>query len=152
MWSYSISNPAVAKIINGKLVPVSVGVTTLSAVQKPAGKYGQSNTIQATVTIKATPVVTPSPTPSVTPTPKPTVTPTPSVTPTPKPTKIPVVPTVTVKAVGRTLTISAKNGVVVAYINGKKANIGKNLVKPGNDLVVIEFQSRIIYSKVFTIK
>ena len=152
VWSYSISNPAVAKIVNGKLVPVSVGVTTLSAVQKPAGKYGQSNTIQATVTIKATPVVTPSPTPSVTPTPKPTVTPTPSVTPTPKPTKIPVVPTVTVKAVGRTLTISAKNGVVVAYINGKKANIGKNLVKPGNDLVVIEFQSRIIYSKVFTIK
>ena len=156
LWSYSISNPAIAKIVNGKLVPVAVGVTTLSAVQKPAGKYGQSNTVQTTVTIKASPVVTPTPTPTVTrkptPTPKPTVTASPSISPTPKPTKIPVVPTVTVKASGRTLTISAKNGAVVAYINGKKAKIGKNIVMPGNDLVVIEFQSRIIYSKVFTIK
>ena len=156
VWSYTVSNPAVAKIVNGKLVPVAVGVTTLSGVQKPAGKYGQSNTVQTTITIKAAPVVTPTPTPSVTPKPTPTPTPKPTVsatpTPTPKPTKIPVVPTVTVKAVGRTLTITAKNGVVVAYINGKMAKIGKNIVKPGNDLVVIEFQSRIIYSKVFTIK
>ena len=153
-WSYTITNPATAKIVNGKLVPVGVGVTTLSGVQKPAGKYGQSNTVQTTVTIKAAPVVTPTPSvtpkPTPTPTPKPTVSTTP--TPTPKPTKVPVVPTVTVKASGRTLTISAKNGVVVAYINGKMAKIGKNIVKPGNDLVVIEFQSRIIYSKVFTIK
>ena len=156
VWSYTVSNPAVAKIVNGKLVPVAVGATTLSGVQKPAGKYGQSNTVQTTITIKAAPVVTPTPTPSVTPKPTPTATPKPTVsatpTPTPKPTKIPVVPTVTVKAVGRTLTITAKNGVVVAYINGKMAKIGKNIVKPGNDLVVIEFQSRIIYSKVFTIK
>ena len=149
-WSYTVGNPSIAKIVSGKLVPVAAGVTTLSGVQKPAGKYGQSNTVKTTITIKAAPVVTPTPTPTATP--KPTVTPTPSVTPTPKPTKIPVVPTVTVKAVGRTLTISAKNGVVVAYINGKMAKIGKNLVKPGKDLVVIEFQSRIIYSKVFTIK
>ena len=149
-WSYTVGNPSIAKIVSGKLVPVAAGVTTLSGVQKPAGKYGQSNTVKTTITIKAAPVVTPTPTPTATP--KPTVTPTPSVTPTPKPTKIPVVPTVTVKAVGRTLTISATNGVVVAYINGKMAKIGKNLVKPGKDLVVIEFQSRIIYSKVFTIK
>ena len=73
-------------------------------------------------------------------------------TPTPKPSKVPVVPTVSVKLIGRTLVISAKNGVVVAHINGKLAKVGKNVVKPGNDLVVIEFQSRIIYSKVFTIK
>ena len=141
-WSYTVGNPSIAKIVSGKLVPVAAGVTTLSGVQKPAGKYGQSNTVKTTITIKAAPVVTPKPTPTATP----------SVTPTPKPTKIPVVPTVSVKAVGRTLTISATNGAVVAYINGKMAKIGKNLVKPGKDLVVIEFQSRIIYSKVFTIK
>jgi hypothetical protein len=154
LWSFASSNPAIAKIVNGKIVPVSVGVTTISAVQKPAGKYGQSNTVQSTITVKAAPIVTPTPTPSATPTPTPKPTPIPSVTPTPtpKPSKVPVVPTVSVKLIGRTLVISAKNGVVVAHINGKLAKVGKNVVKPGNDLVVIEFQSRIIYSKVFTIK
>ena len=154
VWNFSTSNSAIAKIVNGKLVPVAVGVTSLSAKQSPAGKYTQSNTVQSTITVKTVPVVIPTPLPSVTPTPtpKPTPTITPTASPTPKPTKMPVVPTVSAKLVGRTLIISAKNGAVVAHINGKLAKIGKNVLKPGNDLVVIEFHSRIIYSKVFTVK
>jgi len=147
-WSYSTSNPAIAKIVNGQLVPVAVGTTTLSAVQKPAGKYGQSNTVQTTVTIKTAPIVSPTPAPTVIPKPKPT----PSVTPTPRPTHMPVVPTVIVKASGRYITITSKGGPVVAHINGKLVKIGKNKVLPGSSLVVVEFQSRIIYSKVFVIK
>ena len=236
VWSYSTGNSAIAKIVNGQVVPVVVGITTISGVQKAAGKYGQSNTVKSTitvlalptltglpnlsmtlgeapvvvpapksdspglwswsssapavatvnngtitalsagtakitvtqastasfgtasesftVTVKPIPVVTPTPTPkpTVKPTPKPTVKPTVKPTPKPTTTKLPVVPIVTVKAVGRILTITAKGGVVVVHINGKLGVVGKNTVAPGNDLVIIEFQSRVIYSKVFAIK
>jgi len=164
VWSYSIGNSAIAKIVNGQLVPMAVGTTTISAVQKPAGKYGQSNTVQSTVTITSapapkptptpTPTVKPTPTPTVKPTPTPTVkpVPTPTVKPKPTPTKEPVVPIVSAKAVGRSIVVSAKNGVVIVHINGRIGKVGKNPVAAGNDLVVIEFQSRVIYSKVFAIK
>ena len=163
-WSYSTGNSAIAKVVNGQLVPVAVGTTTISGVQRAAGKYGQSNTVQSTVTIKPSPVVTPTPTPTPTPTVKPTPTPTvkptptptakptPTVKPKPTPTKEPVVPIVSAKAVGRSIVVSAKNGVVIIHINGRIGKVGKNAVTPGNDLVVIEFQSRVIYSKVFAIK
>jgi len=162
VWSYSIGNSAIAKIVNGQLVPIAVGTTTISAVQKPAGKYGQSNTVQSTVTITSSPKPTPTPTPTVKPTPTPTVkptptptvkpVPTPTVKPKPTPTKEPVVPIVSAKAVGRSIVVSAKNGVVIVHINGRIGKVGKNPVAAGNDLVVIEFQSRVIYSKVFAIK
>ena len=164
VWSYSVGNSGIAKIVNGQLVPVAVGTTTISAVQKPAGKYGQSNTVQSTVTITSapkptptptpTPTVKPTPTPTVKPTPTPTVkpVPTPTVKPKPTPTKEPVVPIVSAKAVGRSIVVSAKNGVVIVHINGRIGKVGKNPVAAGNDLVVIEFQSRVIYSKVFAIK
>ena len=154
LWSYSTGNSAIAKIVNGQLVPVAVGTTTISGVQKPAGRYGQSNTVQSTITIKPAPVVTPSPTPTPTvkPTPTPTVKPTPTPTVKPTPTKAPVVPIVSAKAVGRSIVVSAKNGTVIVHINGRIGKVGKNTVTPGNDLVVIEFQSRVIYSRVFAIK
>jgi len=59
---------------------------------------------------------------------------------------------VSAKAVGRSIVVSAKNGVVIVHINGRIGKVGKNPVAAGNDLVVIEFQSRVIYSKVFAIK
>jgi hypothetical protein len=167
MWNYATSNPKIAQIVNGALVGIAPGTTTISAVQKPAGKFGQSNTVQSTVTVAPappkptpTPTPTPKPTPTPTPTPKPTPKPTPTPTlkptpkPTPKPTKVPTpaVPLVSVKAVGRTIQVTSNNPTVLVMINGAKAKTGITTVHAGTYLVIIEFASKVIYSKVFTIK
>ena len=155
VWSYSTGNSAIAKIVNGTLVGVAPGTTTLSGVQRPAGKYGQSNTVQTTITVKPAPIPTPTPTPTKTPTPTPTPKPTPSKTiiPTKKhPTKTPVVPIVSAKAVGRTIHVTSNNPKVIVIINGVVGKIGTNVVHAGNDLVIIEFSSKVIYSRVFTVK
>ena len=53
---------------------------------------------------------------------------------------------------GRTLTVTAKGGKVTVMINGAAAKVGKNKMPVGNDLVIIEFGSKVIYSKVFSVK
>jgi hypothetical protein len=235
-WNYFSSDPSVVKVVANTVAGLKVGTAIISAVQMPAGKYGQSNTIQETVTVVATPTpsptptpkvtpsptptpkvtpsptptpkvtpsstptpkVTPSPTPKVTPspTPKPTPTPTPKVTPsptptpkptptptptpkptptptpTPKPTPTPtptpkptpkvktalptpteaVVPLVKATLVGRKLTITVTGGRIVATINGAPAKIGVNTMPVGNDLVIAEFDGKVIYSKIFAVK
>jgi len=250
IWSYTTADPTIASVINGKIVGIKVGTTTISATQQPSGKYGQSNTVQAVLTVlpnptlgafanisitlgntavsipnptsnsagawsystsdtslisitdtKITPlkvgkalvtalqaatstysgasftfdvsvlavkvIPTPKPTPKPTakPKPKPTIKPKPKPTkkPTPKPTKKPtpkptkktapgVAPVVIVSSKGRVITIAVKGGKVVAMINGAPAKVGANTVHAGNDLVIIEFDSKVIYSRVFTIK
>jgi hypothetical protein len=161
-WLYTSSDPTIVKVVNNSLVGVKVGSTTLSAVQQPAGKYGQSNTVQATVIVTPALIPTPTPvaTPTVTPTPTPVVTPVktpvvkPKVTPKAKPKakKTAVVPVVKASLAGRTLTVTAKGGKVTVMINGAAAKVGKNKMPVGNDLVIIEFGSKVIYSKVFSVK
>ena len=161
-WLYTSSDPTIVKVVNNSLVGVKVGSTTLSAVQQPAGKYGQSNTVQATVIVTPALIPTPTPvaTPKVTPTPTPVVTPVktpvvkPKVTPKAKPKakKTAVVPVVKASLAGRTLTVTAKGGKVTVMINGAAAKVGKNKMPVGNDLVIIEFGSKVIYSKVFSVK
>jgi hypothetical protein len=91
-------------------------------------------------------------TPKVTPTPSPVVTP--KVTPKAKhkAKKTAVVPVVKASLAGRTLTVTAKGGKVTVMINGAAAKVGKNKMPVGNDLVIIEFGSKVIYSKVFSVK
>ena len=182
-WTYVTSDPSIAAVVGGKIVGVKVGTTTLSATQQPSGKYGQSNTVQATITVTPAPAPTPTPTPTPKPTPTPTPKPTPSPTtktsptPTPKPTSKPskkptpkpkpkptkkkpaspipanVTPLVTATSAGEVITIKVQgSGKVQAMINGAPAKIGANAVHPGTDLVIVEYQSRVIYSRVFTIK
>jgi hypothetical protein len=242
-WSYSSSDPTIVKVVGNTLVGLKVGAAMISAVQAPAGKYGQSNTIQslATVVVSPTPTATPkvsptptvsatpkvsptptvsatpkvsptptvsatpkiSPTPTPTPTPKvsltpkvsptPTVSATPKISPTPKvsltpkvsptptatpkvsPTPTPkvsltpkvsptptatsssltteaVVPLVKAKLAGRNLAITVTGGKVVVTINGAPARIGANTMPIGNDLVIAEFNGKVIYSKIFTVK
>ena len=260
-WSYTTSDPAIATVVNGTLIGVKAGTTMLSATQAPAGKYGQSNTVQATLTVlpaptvgslpnislvvgqapatvtnptsdstgawtfqsadssvisvsgntitpvaagKATVIATQAATPTFgdatvsftvtvtaaapvvtkTTTAKP-VTPakktatkkttTTKTTTTKKPVakkktttvkkaapavkksatpaaKSAVVPVVTVSSVGKTITIAAKGGAVVAMINGSPAKVGPNTVKAGDNLVIVEFDNKVIYSRVITIK
>ena len=56
-WTYTSSNKKVATISGTSLVIVGVGVATITATQKPAGNYSQSNTVQTTVTVKPKPIV-----------------------------------------------------------------------------------------------
>ena len=213
VWSYSTANSSIAKIVDGQLVPVAAGSTTLSGVEKPAGKYGQSNTVQSTITVLPVPTLAPmlnismaigqppvsiptpksqsegvwswvSSVPSVAKVSNGTIVPisagttkialtqagTPSyaaastsftvtvkaapVKPTKKPiaSKSRVVPIVSAKVIRRTIMVSAKNGKVIVMINGRLGKVGVNTARAGKDLVVIKFDARIIYSKVFTIK
>ena len=152
-WNYSTTNPAIAKVENNVIIGVAVGTTTISATQLPGGKYGQSNSAQATITVVAATVKpTPSPTPTPTPTASVPVAPTP--TPVPSATKAPVVakPIVKVTALKRVITISVKGTIATLTINGKAAKLGKNTVKIGTNKVVVKVGSTVIYSKSFKIK
>ncbi len=141
IWTYSVVDEKVAKIVNGLVVGVAPGTTTLSAVQSPGGKYGQSNTVQTTLTVTAK--VTGA-------TPKPTVSP--SASPTPKPSG--AAPTINVSVVNRVMTIAAVGSTtgLKITINGVVAMIGKNTVKSGNKTVLATVGTKVIYMKTFKIK
>jgi hypothetical protein len=141
-WSYSVLDEKVAKVVNGVVVAVAPGKTTLSATQAPGGKYGQSNMVQTTLTVIEKAITpTPSPTPSATATPKPSV---------------PVVTTTALKVVvvKRVMTISVtgtKTGLRIR-INGVNAKIGKNTVSAGTKTVIATLGTKVIYMKAFVIK
>jgi hypothetical protein len=151
VWSYATADPSIATVVEGKIVGIKVGTTMIYATQSPSGKYGQSNTAQAVLTVTAAskPAPTPTKTPTPTPAPTPTKTPTATKSPTPKPA---VVPLVTVKSSGMKIIITAKGGKVIATINGAPAKVGSNTARAGDNLVIVEFDNQVIYSRVITIK
>jgi hypothetical protein len=140
-WKYSITDSAIAKVVNNAIVGVAVGTTTIIATQLPGGKYGQSNSVQATLTVVPVTVKpTPSPTPSASATPRPS---------TPPPATKPVVK-VTVKK--RVINVSVKGSIVTILINGKKKKLGNNTVKPGANTVVVKVGPTIIFNKTYKVK
>jgi hypothetical protein len=151
VWSYATADPSIATVVEGKIVGIKVGTTMIYATQSPSGKYGQSNTAQAVLTVTAAskPAPTPTKTPTPTPAPTPTKTPTATKSPTLKPA---VVPLVTVKSSGKKIIITAKGGKVIATINGAPAKVGSNTARAGDNLVIVEFDNQVIYSRVITIK
>ena len=141
-WIYSSSDPKVAAVIDNVVTGVGVGTATISAYQQPAGKYGQSNTLQATVTVKPAPVVAPSPTPK----------PTPSASANP-------VATAAVKASAslskRVISIYVSNvgtAPIIAMIDSRVVQIGKNTVTPGKRTVRVYSGGKLILSRNFTVK
>ncbi len=145
VWTYSVLDEKVAKVVNGNVVGVVPGTTTLSAVQSPGGKYGQSNTVQTTLTVTAKVAGA---------TPKPTVSP--SASPTPKPTTSTSTGSTSIKVsvAKRVMTIVAvgsRTGLKVT-INGVIAKIGDNPVKSGNRTVLATLGTKVIYMKTFKIK
>jgi len=145
-WKYSITDSTIAKVVNNAIVGVAVGTTTIIATQSPGGKYGQSNSVQAILTVvAATPKPTPTPTPkaSTSATPKPT--PIPSATTATKP-----VVKVTVKK--RVINVAVKGSIVTVLINGKKKKLGDNTVKPGANTVIVKVGTTAIFNKTYRIK
>jgi uncharacterized protein YjdB len=57
-WIFTSSDPAIASIVDNVITGVKAGTTTISAFQEPAGRYGQSQTVQTTITVIPTPLVT----------------------------------------------------------------------------------------------
>jgi hypothetical protein len=140
-WIYSSSDPKVVAVIDNVITGVAVGTATISAYQQPAGKYGQSNTLQATVTVKAAAVV---------------VAPTP--TPTPTASANPATP-VAVKASAflnkRVVSIYVANvgtAPIIAMIDSRVVKLGKNTVAPGKRTVRVYSGGKLILSKSFTVK
>jgi len=137
-WIYSSSDPLIVKIVDNVITGVALGTATISAYQQPAGKYGQSNTLQTTITVKAAPVVKPTPTPTASPTPTPAL-----------------VPKVTATLAKRVLSIKVSNAgsaSVVAMIDSKIVKVGKNMVTAGKRKVSVFVAGRLIYSHTFTVK
>ena len=144
-WKYSITDSAIAKVVNNAIVGVAVGTTTIIATQLPGGKYGQSNSVQATLTVVAA---------TVKPTPTPTPTPTPSASATPKPSAFPAGarPVVKVTVKKRVINVSVKGSIVTVLINGKQKKLGNNTVKPGANTVVVKVGTTAIFNRTYKIK
>ena len=142
-WIYSSSDPKVVAVIDNVITGVAVGTATISAYQQPAGKYGQSNTLQTTVTVKAAAVV---------------VAPTPTPKPSPSASANPATP-VAVKASAflrnRVVSIYVANvgtAPIIAMIDSRVVKIGKNTVAPGKRTVRVYSGGKLILSKSFTVK
>jgi len=56
-WIATSDNLAIATFINGSIVGVAPGTTKISAYQEAAGKYGRSNILSTTITVKPNPIV-----------------------------------------------------------------------------------------------
>ena len=143
-WIYSSSDSKIFAVIDNVITGVAVGSATISAYQQPAGKYGQSNTLQTTVTVKAAPVVTAKPTPTPTPTPSASTNPAAVVT--------PKASASLSKRVISIYAVNAGSASVIAMIDAKIVKIGKNTVTPGKRKVSVFVGGRLIYSRTFTVK
>jgi hypothetical protein len=141
-WIYSSSDPKIVAVVDNVITGVAVGTATISAYQQPAGKYGQSNTLQATVTVKAAAVVAPTPTPK----------PSPSATATPA---TPVAVKASASLSKRVISIYVANAgaaPIVAMIDSKVVKVGKNTVKPGKRTVRVYSGGKLILSRTFAVK
>jgi hypothetical protein len=139
-WRYSITDPAIAKVVNNAIVGVAVGTTTIIATQLPGGKYGQSNSVQAVLTVVPA-TVKPTPTP----------TPTASATPQPSATSSATKPVVKVTVKKRVINVSVKGSIVKVLINGKVKKLGNNTVKPGANTVIVKVGTTTIFNKTYKI-
>ena len=142
-WIYSSSDPKVVAVIDNVITGVAVGTATISAYQQPAGKYGQSNTLQTTVTVKAAAVV---------------VAPTPTPKPSPSASANPATP-VAVEASAflrkRVVSIYVANvgaAPIIAMIDSRVVKIGKNTVAPGKRTVRVYSGGKLILSRTFKVK
>lgn len=143
-WIYSSSDPKIVAVIDNVITGVAIGTATISAFQQPAGKYGQSNTLQATITVKAAAVVTPTPTP----TPKPS----PSATANPATALDVKASAFKSKRIISIYVANAGSTQVIAMIDSKVVKPGKSTVKPGKRTVRVYSGGKLILSRTFQVK
>lgn len=139
-WIYSSSDPKVVAVIDNVITGVAVGTATISAYQQPAGKYGQSNTLQTTVTVKAGAVVTPTPKPS------------PSAVANPTTSGAVKASAFNSKRVISIYVANVGTAPIIAMIDSRVVPVGKNTVKPGKRTVRVYSGGKLILSRTFTVK
>ena len=57
-WIITSSDPSIATIVDGVITGIKAGIATITAFQEAAGRFGQSGTVQTTITVKQVPVIT----------------------------------------------------------------------------------------------
>jgi len=141
-WIYSSSDPKVVAVIDNVITGVAVGSATISAYQQPAGKYGQSNTLQATVSVKAAAVVAPTPTPK----------PSPSASANPATSVAAKASAFKSKRVISIYVANVGTAPIIAMIDSNVVKVGKNTVKPGKRTVRVYSGGKLILSRTFKVK
>ena len=149
-WTFTSSDPSVAKVLGSAIAGVKAGTATITAVQNPGGLYGQSNIVTTTVTVNPAPTPSPTPTPVVTPTP--TAKPTPVITPTVAPVAPTKIALIKVTVAKRIVTVTSTVKSVEVTIDGKKSSLGRHTLKPGKHVYLVMQGTTIVYSKTLTIK
>ena len=56
-WIFTSSDPSIVSIVDNVITGIKVGIAVISAYQEPAGRYGQSQTLQTNITVKPAPVI-----------------------------------------------------------------------------------------------
>lgn len=56
-WIFTSSDPTVVSIVDNTITGIKAGTAVISAYQEPAGRYGQSQTLQTNITVKPAPVI-----------------------------------------------------------------------------------------------
>ena len=57
-WIFASSDPTIVSIVDNVITGIKAGTAIISAYQEPAGKYGQSPTVQTNITVKPAPIIT----------------------------------------------------------------------------------------------
>ncbi len=135
-WIFSSSDPSVVSIVDNIITGVKMGSAIISAYQEPAGKYGQSKTVQTTISVTAAPA---PPKPSPTPTPAASV-------------AQPKASAFAAKGAVKVYVSNATGKQVIVKINGKTSKVGINKVTPGTKIVTVQVQGRLILTKSLSIK
>jgi hypothetical protein len=135
-WIFSSSDPSVVSIVDNIITGVKMGSAIISAYQEPAGKYGQSQTVQTTISVTAAPAP-----------PKPSPTPTPAA-----PVAQPKASAFAAKGAVKVYVSNATGKQVIVKINGKTSKVGINKVTPGTKIVTVQVQGRLILTKSLSIK
>jgi hypothetical protein len=169
-WIFASSDPTIVSIVDNVITGVKAGTAIISAYQEPAGKYGQSPTVQTNITVKPAPVISTFTNKAMVAGASQTI-----ATPTSQSTGAwtytssnPAIArtagaTITAVAAPKASAFAAKGTVnvyvnnatgmqVVVKINGKTARVGANKVTPGPKIVTVQVQGRLILNKALLVK
>ncbi|MDP1712351.1 MAG: hypothetical protein Q8K86_07830 [Candidatus Nanopelagicaceae bacterium] len=139
-WTFVSSNSAVVTFSGSIIQMRGIGTATITATQ---GATSGSPAVTRTFTIQVLVPSGPTPKPSTKPTPQPTTTPT---------SQPGTKPVVKVSVLNRVLTVSVTGASAAVTINGSKAKVGKNTLKPGLYIVIVSIAKKIVFSKTYRIK
>ena len=128
-WTFQSSNPAVVTFSGSIIQMRGIGTATITAT---LAATSTSALVKRTFTIQVLVPTGPSPAPT--------------------PTTKPDLSGITVTLSPGAITVAVATASAVVTINGAKAKIGKNTLKPGLYIVIVSIAKKIVFSKTYRIK